>query len=257
MRQEFWTSLDELRSSSLAYSVPNDVPVHGVGHSLGALMHLLIGSLDEERCVDSNVLIAVNNKEIKDAVPVPGLFESLKTALTALDSLPFGSVWDPLLVLKDITSLVVESGDNKSIKELIKPTIVPSFDQIESVLGELKDGVEDFIPTPSESRNIVRDSYHVPSTLLVRFSNDTIDETPEITGCIKTGKSVFVSNLGFDGDHLTPVGGSLDWLGIEYLSSATSNLTKADAQAKDRFFKGIIGWMDSFIGEEVDNMPSI
>jgi Protein of unknown function (DUF1350) len=69
--QSFDTCVEELRSSQKAWVVPEGVPVHGVGHSNGALMHLLIGSL-APKPVTSNVLISYNNKEVSDAIPIPG-----------------------------------------------------------------------------------------------------------------------------------------------------------------------------------------
>ena len=50
------------------------VPVVGVGHSCGALLHLLITTLFPDTPRAANALISYNNKEVKDAVP---LFEEL------------------------------------------------------------------------------------------------------------------------------------------------------------------------------------
>lgn len=52
---------------------------------------------------------------------------------------------------------------------------------------QVGDGITNFTPTPSESRALVRESYSVPKTLLVRFANDSIDETPEMAAVV-TGK---------------------------------------------------------------------
>ena len=41
--------------------VPDDVPIHGIGHSNGALLHLLIGSLFQPMN-SSNIVIAFNNR---------------------------------------------------------------------------------------------------------------------------------------------------------------------------------------------------
>lgn len=59
--------------------MPDDVPVHGVGHSNGALMHALIACYNPEP-VTSNVLMSFNNKEIADAIPVPGALRALLPA---------------------------------------------------------------------------------------------------------------------------------------------------------------------------------
>lgn len=44
--------------------------------------------------------------------------------------------------------------------------------------------MEDFTPTPAESRTRVRESYCVPSTLLVKFDDDSIDESEEIAAIL-------------------------------------------------------------------------
>lgn len=69
--QAFDTTVQQLRSTSDAAAVPPDVPVHGVGHSNGSLMHLFISSL-QPGSVASNVLMSYNNKEVGDAIPIPG-----------------------------------------------------------------------------------------------------------------------------------------------------------------------------------------
>ena len=53
--------------------MPENVPTHGIGHSNGSLMHLLIGSFFQAP-YDSNVLLSYNNKEVDDAIPIPGAF---------------------------------------------------------------------------------------------------------------------------------------------------------------------------------------
>jgi hypothetical protein len=45
---------------------------------------------------------------------------------------------------------------------------------------QVGDGVTDFSPSPQESRAIVRAGYACAATLLVRFADDGIDETPEM-----------------------------------------------------------------------------
>ncbi len=59
--QKFTTCVDTLRQTGRGYLVPDDKPIHGVGHSNGALLHLLIGSIYAPASA-SNVLISFNNK---------------------------------------------------------------------------------------------------------------------------------------------------------------------------------------------------
>lgn len=46
---------------------------------------------------------------------------------------------------------------------------------------QVGDGTVEFEPTPAESRSLIGSAYRVPYSLLVRFENDAIDETPEMS----------------------------------------------------------------------------
>ena len=59
--QRFSACVDALRASGQGFLVPDDRPVHGVGHSNGALLHLLIGAALAPPNA-SNALISFNNK---------------------------------------------------------------------------------------------------------------------------------------------------------------------------------------------------
>ena len=59
--QKFQACVGELRASGQGFLVPEDRGVHGVGHSNGALLHLLIGATAAPPNI-SNVLLSFNNK---------------------------------------------------------------------------------------------------------------------------------------------------------------------------------------------------
>ena len=64
--QKFNGCIDTLRRTGQGWLVPDDQPIHGIGHSNGALLHLLIGSIYAPVSA-SNVLISFNNKCATDA----------------------------------------------------------------------------------------------------------------------------------------------------------------------------------------------
>lgn len=80
--QRFTVALARLQGSDeLAWAAPPGSPVVGVGHSNGALLHLLIGAL----CAPgnaANALISFNNKQVRDAVPVP--LDGIRPTIKAL-----------------------------------------------------------------------------------------------------------------------------------------------------------------------------
>ena len=50
---------------------------------------------------------------------------------------------------------------------------------------QVGDGLEEFSPTPAEGRALIASGYRVPFTLLVRFENDAIDETPAVADVLQ------------------------------------------------------------------------
>lgn len=62
--QKFEACVGELRASGQGFLVPEDRGVHGVGHSNGALLHLLIGATAAPPNA-SNVLLSFNNKRAR------------------------------------------------------------------------------------------------------------------------------------------------------------------------------------------------
>lgn len=59
--QKFNGCVEALRGSGQGFLVPEERAVHGIGHSNGALLHGLIGSMFAPPNV-SNALISYNNK---------------------------------------------------------------------------------------------------------------------------------------------------------------------------------------------------
>eukprot|EP00798_Chlamydomonas_sp_ICE-L_P019880 gene19880-26582_t len=216
---QFLSSLDELKASETLGSALAGRPVFSIGHSNGALLHALLGCDAEllaaggPQCVPAgNIIISYNNKQVSDAIPVPGLMASLpgivqnsRTSSFQLPQFPSSSE-----LLQQATSLmpaelrtIVDANGQISQAAL-------ALDQLSSVFNEVGDGNTDFTPTPSESRSILRASYQVIPTLTIRFENDSIDETPEVSEIMRrrigpTG----LTSMTLPGSHLTPCGGDL------------------------------------------------
>ena len=53
---------------------------------------------------------------------------------------------------------------------------------------QVGDGVTEFTPAPLSSRSLIAERYKVPRTLLVRFADDPIDETPLIAAALRQGR---------------------------------------------------------------------
>ncbi|KAI8463608.1 MAG: hypothetical protein J3K34DRAFT_388971 [Monoraphidium minutum] len=169
----FRAAVGELRAGGRGYLAPPGSAVVGVGHSNGALLHLLIGALLPGHAA-ANVLVSFNNKQVSDAIPIPGLLDGLR------------------------------------------PTV--------------GDGVTEFTPPPAESRALIASAYAVRRSLLVRFEEDSIDETPEMVELLRGGAGPGgAAGLLLPGSHITPCGSDLDVGGLPPLAAAVAG-SQADVR---------------------------
>lgn len=69
----------------------------------------------------------------------------------------------------------------------------------------------EFIPTPGETDRLIEQQYQVRRNLLVRFSNDEIDQTPLLAQLLQERFATMISVLTLSGSHLTPLGQDIAW----------------------------------------------
>ena len=69
----------------------------------------------------------------------------------------------------------------------------------------------DFTPTPQETRQIVASQYQIKRNLLVKFSNDTIDQSIPLYKILDDRFANMVTLCKLPGNHLTPLGQDLKW----------------------------------------------
>ena len=95
------------------------------------------------------------------------------------------------------------------------------LDQIEPVFMEVANGAVEFVPKPADTKALIAAHYSVPRTLLIRFRDDSIDETNEVEAALNTGgdthagdssessddnsHSLDVTVLDLAGDHVRPL----------------------------------------------------
>jgi hypothetical protein len=75
---------------------------------------------------------------------------------------------------------------------------------------DVASGRQEFVPPPAECRAIVRERYAVPRNLLLRFRDDTIDETPALAAALQGEGAQVASVLDLSvrvlpGDHARPL----------------------------------------------------
>lgn len=187
-----------------------DLPVYGVGHSNGALMHVLSGCLFEPESLPvANVLVSFNNRPVSEAVPFFNeIGPAFKSAAPAIESFPLTGI---------ALSLAEQALGELSRSPLQLPAVLSSedlqglarfADQIGPVFGQVREGVSEFRPTPSENRRSISTSYGVSKNLLVKFSDDMIDETDTLKALLdirmrEVGGTAELFQL--NGTHVTPL----------------------------------------------------
>ncbi|MQL98786.1 hypothetical protein Taro_031495 [Colocasia esculenta] len=223
-------SLQDTVSSVLEFHA-NDLPTFGIGHSLGSVIHLLIGTslfcmgdcfsasylkilasnsiglilLGSRYAVqrNGNILMAFNNKEASLAIP---LFSPV--------IVPVAQSFGPFL--SQITSSpAILRGAEMALKQLenlsppIMRQVLPLIEQLPPLYMDLVKGREDFSPKPEETRRLIKSYYGVSRNLLIKFRDDTIDETPTLAQVLSSESAISsqldMSIRSVPGDHGLPL----------------------------------------------------
>ncbi|CEF99959.1 Protein of unknown function DUF1350 [Ostreococcus tauri] len=178
----------------------DELPVYGVGHSFGALLTVLIASRYETKR-RGNVMMSFNNKPATDAIPLfadvlaPGL-RGLSPILDAANKSPLRSL---------------QRNADTQLREFAPPLVrelLPILDTLEPVILEIADGRAEFTPTPTESAKLIQKYYSTKKNLLIKFQDDTIDETSALAATL--AGAVAASDLDLTvrarpGDHVFPL----------------------------------------------------
>lgn len=103
---------------------------------------------------------------------------------------------------------------------------IPFFEQIIPALADnLKTNWQidpqlqfEFTPSPEETEVIVTESYRIRRNLLVKFKEDTIDQTLNLQPILDNLFPQMISQINLQGNHLTPLGQDINWQLTETLA---------------------------------------
>ncbi|KAI3467857.1 hypothetical protein Pfo_024520 [Paulownia fortunei] len=179
-----------------------DIPTFGIGHSLGSVVHLLIGSRYAVQR-SGNILMAFNNKEASLAIPlfspvlVP-MAQSIGPFLSQIASSP------TIRLGAEMTRKQFENLGPSILKQ-----VLPLVEQLPPLYMDLAKGRENFSPKPEETRRLIRSYYGISRNLLIKFKDDTIDETSTLAQVLSS-ESAISSMLDMSirllpGDHGLPL----------------------------------------------------
>ncbi|OMO77604.1 hypothetical protein CCACVL1_14946 [Corchorus capsularis] len=180
----------------------HDLPTFGIGHSLGSVIHLLIGSRYAVQS-SGNILMAFNNKEASLAVP---LFSPVLV--------PMAQSIGPFLS-QIASSPTIRMGAEMTLKQIenlsppIMKQVLPLVEQLPPLYMDLVKGREEFIPKPEETRRLIKSYYGISRNLLIKFKDDTIDETPKLAQVLSSESAISslldMSIRLLPGDHGLPL----------------------------------------------------
>jgi hypothetical protein len=95
---------------------------------------------------------------------------------------------------------ILISFNNYTAKEAI-----PLVEQLNSTLAI------EFTPTPFETNQLVEEHYHIRRNLLIKFSNDNLDQSAVLTKILKNRFPEMVTTQTLSGNHTTPLGQEIKW----------------------------------------------
>ncbi|ADI62804.1 DUF1350 family protein [Trichormus azollae] len=95
---------------------------------------------------------------------------------------------------------ILISFNNYTAKEAI-----PLVEQLNSTLAI------EFTPTPLETNQLVEERYHIRRNLLIKFSNDNLDQSAVLTKILQNRFPEMVTTQTLSGNHTTPLGQEIKW----------------------------------------------
>ena len=116
---------------------------------------------------------------------------------------------------------------------------------------QIEGGTVDFVPSPAASRDTIASLYSVRDTLLLRFEDDSIDETAQLRPLLAARPAARVVEQALPGSHIAPCGDSggvdfgtgLSFTPADVLGMVAGALTSGD---RDRTSDAVLKWLDRF-----------
>eukprot|EP00904_Undaria_pinnatifida_P001735 jgi/Undpi1/11562/HiC_scaffold_30.g13859.m1 len=179
--------------------VTRQIPLFGVGHSLGAKVHVLLNCYPEVTEVakrrKANVMISFNNFPAKDSVPFLNELRDLGLAVGNL-----GPLEDNLSGIAKAVAGFPFATQGMSLAEEWAPKAAAA------VGLALSDVPQEFKPSPQATWDLLMDEYSVRNNLVLQFKRDTIDQSPKLAETLfkHFGRDGELEFSRLDGTHVTP-----------------------------------------------------
>ena len=199
------------------------LPVIGLGHSCGALLQTLITSLFPEAPRAINILISFNNKPVSAAIPA---FDEIVIPLSEQimgESERSANLREAVGNVRTSIDKAIDAFANSQLAPaFLSNELIPLFrqvveigDQVPPLLKIIAQGQREFEPSPADTKEVCRRMYRARRTLLIKFENDSLDESEEILKVLKEANTIMrmkrpmvemeVDLRVMTGTHVTPL----------------------------------------------------
>ncbi|MBF2007797.1 MAG: DUF1350 family protein [Chlorogloeopsis fritschii C42_A2020_084] len=88
---------------------------------------------------------------------------------------------------------------------------IPLVEQLNTNFQFNSNFTVEFTPSPLETTKLVQEQYNVRRNLLIKFTNDTIDQSAALTELLQKRFPGMVTAQTLPGNHLTPLGQDVKW----------------------------------------------
>eukprot|EP00882_Tetradesmus_deserticola_P014272 GHRQ01015170.1.p1 GENE.GHRQ01015170.1~~GHRQ01015170.1.p1 ORF type:complete len:281 (+),score=82.48 GHRQ01015170.1:552-1394(+) len=153
-----------------------------------------------------NILMSYNNRPATDAIPFlsPILSPSARAVGPLLEQLATSPLRSGLETVSDAL---------RGVSPSLMRQLMPVFDQLTPIYMDVAQGRQEFSPTPQETAQLLRNYYAVSRNLILKFKDDTIDDSMELTQLLQSSAAISscldLSLRTLDGDHVRPMTQSL------------------------------------------------
>jgi hypothetical protein len=208
LARRFQSAYTNILEDEYGHEVLKDIPIVGMGHSLGARLLVVLATLTnaKQTIPDYKSYILMGFTNYASAASIPGIQSLLNQSKRLEDGEKptserkqsdydyddYDEEWDELM--NDLT------GGLKEQAEKLRTALTPRSKELE------------FNPSPNQLWKALKEDqrYNIPQTLIVQFDEDNVDQSPRLTDCLLESTDIKYCRLR--GTHLTPVKGSdNDW----------------------------------------------
>jgi hypothetical protein len=158
------------------------VPVYGIGHSMGSLIHLLISARYAVQR-QGNVLMGYNNMSAADVIPF--MYPIIAQPARFVEPLLTQIAASPVRTTIEAAQETIRGLSPGVMKQLIG-----ALEQFVPQAMDVAQGRQEFSPSPEETKNLIKSYYVVSRNLLLRFKSDEMDETNDLATLLQTSPAV-------------------------------------------------------------------